>query len=76
MTNPNAPAAPSISSTGAPSAAAQSASAPASMDTSGLLDFDSDEPLKACPLRNNGDTSCESCGCWRASRDDGHESCQ
>lgn len=25
------------------------------------LDFDSDEPLPACPLRNNGDDICESC---------------
>lgn len=25
------------------------------------LDFDSDEPLPACPLRNNGDEICESC---------------
>jgi hypothetical protein len=25
------------------------------------LDFDSDEPLPVCPLRNNGDDICESC---------------
>lgn len=30
-------------------------------DAPGLLDFDSDEPLMACPLRNNGDAICESC---------------
>lgn len=26
-----------------------------------LLDFDSDEPLVACPLRNNGSDFCEAC---------------
>lgn len=31
------------------------------IDTAGLLDFDSDEPLAVCPMRNNGDTICESC---------------
>lgn len=25
------------------------------------LDFDSDEPLPVCPMRNNGDDICESC---------------
>ena len=32
--------------------------APAS---SGMLDFDSDEPLVACPMRNEGTDICESC---------------
>lgn len=25
------------------------------------LDFESDEPLPVCPMRNNGDDICESC---------------
>lgn len=25
------------------------------------LDFDSDEPLPECPMRNNGDDICEAC---------------
>jgi hypothetical protein len=29
--------------------------------TSFELDFDSDEPLKVCPMRNNGTDICESC---------------
>ena len=30
-------------------------------ESSVTLDFDSDEPLPVCPLRNNGDEICESC---------------
>lgn len=29
--------------------------------TTEALDFDSDEPLPVCPMRNNGDDICESC---------------
>lgn len=35
---------------------------PSDLDISpSAIDFDSDEPMPVCPLRNNGDEICESC---------------
>jgi hypothetical protein len=57
----NATATPNVNVTAASAHSDKVEAALSTAPTSFELDFDSDEPLKVCPMRNNGTDICESC---------------